>query len=72
MSSNEDFKMFRWVPDGTYDYSEFLVRYVLVSGNPTIVIAKQWLDKGGPEKIAAILKQPWGAFPDLPTKPKKK
>ena len=30
MSSESDFKMFKWVPNGTYDYSDFLTRYVIV------------------------------------------
>lgn len=66
-----DFKMFKWVPDGTYDYSEFLVRYVIVNHNPTVVITKAWVDQGGPENVSSALRQPWGAFPDFPIKPKK-
>jgi len=27
------FKQFKWVPDGTYDSTEFLVRYVIEEGN---------------------------------------
>ena len=69
MSSEADFKMFKWVPDGTYDYSDFLTRYVIVNGNPTIVINREWVNKGGP---LDELKQPWGAFPDMPPKPAKK
>lgn len=66
------FKMFKWVPDGTYDSSEFLVRYVVVDGNPKTVISKIWVDKGGPETLGRELRQPWGAFPDFPPKPPKK
>ncbi len=72
MSSELDFKMFSWVPDGTYDYTAFLTRYVLVNGNPTIVINKDWVDRGGPASTYDELKQPWGAFPDIPPKPSKK
>ena len=71
MSSETGFKMFRWVSDGTYDYSEFLTRYVLVDGNPIIVINKDWIERGGPNDVVDELKQPWGAFPDIPPKPKK-
>ena len=72
MSVEPDFKMFRWVPDDTYDYSEFLVRYVIVNGNPIIVINKAWVDKGGPTDVSDELRQPWGSFPDMPPKPPKK
>jgi len=72
MSAGADFKMFRWVPDGTYDYSEFLCRYVIVNGNPKIVIGKQWVDSGGPDDVSEELKQSWGSFPDMPPKPPKK
>lgn len=72
MSAESDFKMFKWVPDGTYDYSEFLTRYVIVNGNPTIVINKAWIDSGAPEHLDASLKQAWQSFPDIPTKPPKK
>ncbi len=66
------FKMFKWVPDGTYDYSEFLCRYVIVDGNPKTVISKMWVDIGGPKHVSSELKQPWGSFPDFPPKPLKK
>lgn len=72
MSSEADFKMFKWVPDGTYDYSDFLTRYVIVNGNPTIVINREWVNKGGPIGVTDELKQPWGSFPDMPLKPAKK
>lgn len=65
------FKQFGWVPDGTYDYNEYLCRYVIVSGNATKVISKMWVDEGGPNDVSLELKQPWGAFPDFPPKPKK-
>lgn len=64
--------MFNWVPNGIYDYSEYKTRYVVVNGNPTIVISKIWLDKGGPKDASEELRQPWGAFPDFPPKPVKK
>ena len=70
-SGGKDFKMFKWVPDGTYDYSEFLVRYVIVKHNPITVITKQWVDQGGPDNVSDALRQPWGTFPDFPLKPKK-
>lgn len=70
--SGIDFKMFKWVPDGIYDYSEYFVRYVIVNNNPTKVITKAWLDKGGLEHESTMLRQPWGSFPDFPIKPKKK
>lgn len=66
------FKQFAWVPDGIYDYNNFLVRYVLKDGNPVIVISKMWVDKGGPDDVSLQLKQPWGSFPDFPPKPEKK
>lgn len=66
------FKQFPWVPDGTYDYRNFLVRYVLKDGNATKVIAKSWVDMGGPDDVSSELKQPWGSFPDFPPKPAKK
>jgi len=72
MSSETGFKMFKWVPDGTYDYSDFLTRYVIVDGNPTVVINKSWVDQGGPTSVTTELKQQWGAFPDIPAKPAKK
>ena len=70
-SAGKDFKMFKWVPDGTYDYSEFLVRYIIVKHNPITVITKQWVDEGGPDNVSDALRQPWGTFPDFPLKPKK-
>lgn len=66
------FKMFAWVPDGTYDYSEYLTRYVIRNGNPKTVITKMWLDNGVPDDVQLELRQPWGAFPDFPPKPPKK
>jgi hypothetical protein len=72
MGAESDFKMFKWVSDGTYDYSEFLVRYVIVNCNPTIVINKEWVDKGGPTDVSDELRQPWGSFPNMPPKPSKK
>jgi hypothetical protein len=66
------FKQFGWVPDGTYDYEEYLVRYTLVNGNPTKVISKTWVDQGGPDNVSLELKQPWGTFPNFPPKPPKK
>jgi hypothetical protein len=66
------FKQFAWVPDGTYDYSEFLVRYVIVDSNPKTVISKDWVDKGGHDTLPKELRQPWGSFPDFPSKPPKK
>ena len=63
------FKQFKWVPDGTYDYSNFLVRYVIKDGNAKMVISKMWVDQGGPDDVSLELKQPWGSFPDFPPKP---
>lgn len=65
-------RMFPWVPDGTYDYSVFETRYVIVDGMPKIVINKRWVDIGGPDDVSSELKQPWGSFPDFPPKPEKK
>ncbi len=67
----KDFKQFKWVPDGTYDYSEFMCRYVIVNGNSRVVIAKAWVDQGGPIDVDPELKQAWGIFPDFPPNPKK-
>lgn len=65
------FRMFKWVPDGTYDYSDYLTRYVVREGNPDIVITKMWLDAGGPTDISEELRLPWGSYPDFPPKPPK-
>lgn len=62
------FKQFGWVPDGTYDHRVFLVRYQIVNGNPICVIAKSWVDEGGPDHVQSELKQVWGTFPDVPPK----
>lgn len=66
------FQQFKWVPDGTYDYEEYCVRYVIVNGNSRTVISKMWVDAGGPEDVSEELRQPWGSFPDFPPKPAKK
>lgn len=66
------FRQFKWVPDGTYDYIENCVRYVVVDGNATKVIGKAWVDIGGPDDVSLELKQVWGSFPDFPPKPPKK
>ena len=65
------FRMFDWVPDGTYDHAAHLVRYCIVDGNPVITIAKLWVDQGGPQDIDQYYNQPWNTFPDFPPKPKK-
>ena len=65
------FTMFGWVPDGTYEHADHLVRYVIVDGNPIITIAKLWIDQGGPQDLDQYYNQPWGTFPVMPTKPKK-
>ena len=66
------FKQFAWVPNGTYDYTEHLCRYVVVDGNKSICISKMWIDQGGPQNVDQTLKQPWGSYPDFPPKPPKK
>lgn len=66
------FQQFKWVPDGTYDYKEYCVRYVIRNGNSITVISKMWVDQGGPDDVSLELKQPWGSFPDFPPKPAKK
>jgi hypothetical protein len=66
------FQQFKWVPDGIYDYEDYLVRYVIVNGNATKVISKMWVDIGGPDDVSDELRQPWGAFPNFPLKPVKK
>jgi len=66
------FKQFGWVPDGTYDYKNYLVRYTIANGNATRVICKLWVDLGGPDGVSSELKQSWGSFPDFPPKPAKK
>jgi len=66
------FKQFPWVPDGVYDYEDFLVRYDVVDGMARTVIAKSWVDIGGPETVPSHLKAPWGTFPTFPPKPPKK
>jgi hypothetical protein len=64
--------MFAWVPDGTYDHSDFLVRYHICDGNPIKVITKMWIDGGGPDDVVDALRLPWGSYPDCPPKPPKK
>jgi hypothetical protein len=66
------FKQFPWVPDGTYDYTTFLVRYKIIDGNAKTVIAKDWVDKGGPDTVSSDMRVPWGTYPDFPPKPPKK
>lgn len=66
------FKQFGWVPDGTYDSSDYLVRYVLADGNATTVISMMWVNEGGPAEVDDSLKVSWGSFPDFPPKPPKK
>jgi len=66
------FQQFKWVPDGTYDYEDYLVRYQIVNGNSTRVISKMWIDIGGPDDVSDELRQPWGTFPNFPPKPAKK
>ena len=66
------FQQFKWVPDGIYDYEDYLVRYVIVNGNPTKVISKMWVDIGGPDDVPDEMRQPWGTFPNFPPKPEKK
>lgn len=68
MKSIIEFKMFNWVPDGTYDYAAHLVRYVIVDGNPVITLTKLWIDQGGDKNLDLYYTQPWGSFPDLPVK----
>ena len=70
-SSKIKFRMFDWVPDGTYDHAAHLVRYCIVDGNPVITIAKLWVDQGGPQDIDQYYNQPWNTFPDFPPKSKK-
>jgi len=65
------FRMFRWVPDGIYDYTEYLTRYVIVDGSPVHVITKMWLDNGGPDGVPGELRLKWGSYPDFPPKPPK-
>lgn len=71
MESTVKFRMFGWVPDGTYEHADHLVRYVIVDGNPIITLTKLWIDRGGPKDIDQYYTQPWGTFPVLPVKIKK-
>lgn len=66
------FKMFKWVPDGVYDYQEFLVRYEIKDGSYVWAACKDWVDKGGPISVPQEYRKPWGAFPDFPPRPPKK
>lgn len=62
--------MYKWVPPGIYDHQEEQVRRLIVEGGrPKIVIAKMWLDQGGPEDVDPALKLPWGTYPNFPPKP---
>lgn len=72
MSAEKGWKMYGWVPDGTYDNSTYLIRYVLRDGMPTFTMTKMWLDNGGPKDIPPELLLPWGTYPDTPPKPEKK
>lgn len=63
--------LYKWVPDGVYDFVENRTRYVIKEGNPKISISKIWLDKGGPEDVSAELRLPWGTYSDFPPKPPK-
>lgn len=65
------FQQFPWVPDGIYDCRTRLVRYDILYGNPRRVIAKLWVDTGGPAELSGELTKPWGSHPDLPAKPAK-
>lgn len=65
------FKMFGWVPNGTYDSEYYQVRYTIADGNPKTVITKMWLEEGGPNDVNEDLKLPWGSYPNLPAKPGK-
>lgn len=60
--------MFKWVPDGIYDYEEFLVRYEIVDNNPKTVKTKDWVDSDHAKGLGT----PWGSNPDFPPKPPKK
>ena len=62
------FQMFKWVPDGTYDYEEFMVRYEIVNCNPKTVKSKMWVDSDHARGIGSS----WGTYPDFPPKPPKK
>ena len=68
---NKRFRMFDWVPDGTYEHVDHLVRYVIVDGNPIMTLSKLWIDQGGPQDLDQYYNQPWGTFPVMLTKPKK-
>lgn len=62
------FKQFAWVPDGTYDYTIYQTRYVIVDGNAKRVISRSWIEAGGPNDVGDELKVPWGSYPDFPAK----
>lgn len=72
MGVGPGWKMFPWVPDGTYDYTGYWIRYVIVDGMPTTTITMMWVNQGGPADVPEELKRPWGSFPDMPPKPEKK
>jgi hypothetical protein len=65
------FMQFGWVPDGTYDHREFLVRYVIKNGNSTTVLSKDWVESGIPKSLPQVLGLPWETYPDVPPKVKK-
>lgn len=66
------FKSFKWVPDGVYDYQEYMVRYLIKDGGYIWCASKQWVDQGGPTDLPPEHRTPWGSFPDFPPKPPKK
>jgi len=72
MTFQQPFKQFAWVPDGTYDHREFLVRYTISDGCAHKVICKDWIEKGGPADVDPSLKLEWGTYPPLPPKPSNK
>ena len=58
------FQMFKWVPDGTYDYEEFMIRYEIVDHNPKTVKSKMWVDSDYEKDLCP----PWGSYPNFPPK----
>ena len=66
------FKMFPWVPDGIYDYQDWVVRYRVADGMYTEVASIEWVnnqDKWG--LLTEEFQKPWGFYPNFPPKPPK-
>jgi hypothetical protein len=63
------------VPDGIYDRSDHMVRYVIIDGQALFKYSSMWLESGAPEDAPReVALPPFGYYPDyrhlLPKKKK--